>query len=472
MERATAMAIPAGRASGARAVLRWLRPLDNGPQEIRALDGLRAIAALSVVAFHTISGSQIEAVTPGLNPSVFWNYLRSGVHLFFVLSGFLLFMPYARAMLRGRPLPSARQFYRRRALRILPAYWVCLAVLVLLSLPVYLSASGAPNVLLHIALVHNFVPQYDMGIQGVFWTMAVEAQFYVLLPGLAWLLSKLVGDSRSLGRLLAGVVGLALAFVLIRELVGVLDVGTAPRPGWLSALLIGLNSSQGHFLETFATGMFCGTLYVAQQEGRLRRGVRQTAVQGARQSSSQGVRNSPLRPSLAWIGTAMVAGGLLLAWWLAEGVAANRTGITNACYACLNPGNQESVAGPLLIGVSYSAMVLGTLWGAGAVRWLFELAPLRFVGLISYSLYLWHLPLLQATEQHVGGLAPWLRLALIAGTAFVAALPLAYLSYQFVERPFLKLRHRGSADKPASLPIAVERRTDSPQELAAPVPRG
>lgn len=460
------MAIPAGRASHVRtrAVLRWLWPLDNGPQEIRALDGLRAIAALSVVVFHMTSGAQIEAVTPGLNPSVFWNYLRSGVHLFFVLSGFLLFMPYARAMLRGQPLPSARQFYRRRALRILPAYWVCLAVLVLLGLPVYLTASGAPNVLLHVALVHNFFPQYDMGIQGVFWTMAVEAQFYILLPGLAWLLSKLVGDSRSLGRLLAGIVGLALAFLLIRELVGVLDVGTAPRPGWLTALLIGLNSSQGHFLETFAAGMFCGTLYVAQQEGLLGR--------GARQSSSQGVRNTPLRPSLAWIGTAMVAGGLLLAWWLAEGVAANRTGITNACYACLNPGNQESVAGPLLIGVSYAAMVLGTLWGAGAIRWIFELAPLRFVGLISYSLYLWHLPLLQATEQRVGGLAPWQRLALIAGTAFFAALPLAYLSYQLVERPFLRLRHRSPGSAPARGPVATERRADTSQELAAPVARG
>ncbi len=63
--------------------------------------------------------------------SVPWNYAQTGVHLFFVLSGFLLFLPYARAMLQDRPLPTARRFYQRRALRILPAYWVCMIALVL-----------------------------------------------------------------------------------------------------------------------------------------------------------------------------------------------------------------------------------------------------------------------------------------------------------------------------------------------------
>jgi len=183
--------------------------------------------------------------------------------------------------------------------------------------------------------------------------------------------------------------------------------------------------------------MFCGALYVAHQEGLL--GKQERHARAAAHASGY---SDARRPTLAWTGTLLVVGGLLLAWWLAESVAGNRTGITNACYACLDPANQESVAGPLLIGVSYAAIVLGALWGARAIRWVFELAPLRFVGLISYSLYLWHLPLLEATERHVIRLAPWLRLSLIAGVALLGALPLAYLSYQLVERPFLKLRHR------------------------------
>ncbi len=91
--------------SGLAARLRILLPLDNGAQDIRALDGLRAVAALFIVAYHAI---RVEAETyasaQAIPPALY--FLQTGVHLFFVLSGFLLFLPYARAMLQGRPLPS------------------------------------------------------------------------------------------------------------------------------------------------------------------------------------------------------------------------------------------------------------------------------------------------------------------------------------------------------------------------------
>ncbi len=59
------------------------------------------------------------------------NYGRTGVHLFFVLSGFLLFLPYARWLFGMGQRPSAQLFYKRRVLRIGPAYWACLAILLL-----------------------------------------------------------------------------------------------------------------------------------------------------------------------------------------------------------------------------------------------------------------------------------------------------------------------------------------------------
>ncbi|MFI5273677.1 MAG: acyltransferase family protein [Ktedonobacterales bacterium] len=438
--------------SGGRASRRaWrgrLAPLPSGPREIRALDGLRALAALSVVAFHVISTSQVQQVTPGLSVSVIWNFLRTGVHLFFVLSGFLLFMPYARAILGGRPLPPARQFYRRRALRILPAYWVCLGVLVLLALPTYLTPSGLLNVGLHALLLHNFDPATDMGIQGVFWTMAVEAQFYVVLPLLALLLARTTGTRGSLPRLLLGIAALALGFVVVRELEGVVAahfaVLSGHAPGIVTLLLLATHGAQGHYLETFAAGMFCGTLYVAYQDGRLRnlRALRRT-------------------------GTALLLGGAALWLWLAEGVArpGYHTAIPNACYACVNPLDWTTAAGPLLIGASYGAIVLGVLWGASSVRAVFELAPLRFVGLISYSLYLWHLPLIEGiVGGHASGWAGWQRLLLGAGVVLFAALPLAYLSYTFVERPFLARRYRAPAPVSRTEPAR-------PDERVAPVAR-
>src|SRR5215831_20297932 len=117
---------PAGELRAAwRARARALLPLSSGPHEIRALDGLRAVAALNVLVYHAIRAITHQVSVFGLDLTFAWYYTQTGVHLFFVLSGFLLFLPCARAMLLARPLPSARQFYRRRALRILPAYYVC-----------------------------------------------------------------------------------------------------------------------------------------------------------------------------------------------------------------------------------------------------------------------------------------------------------------------------------------------------------
>jgi peptidoglycan/LPS O-acetylase OafA/YrhL len=83
-----------------------LLPLSSGSGEISALDGLRAIAALSVMLFHSYHLVSHHVDVAGQDITFLWNYGQSGVHLFFVLSGFLLFMPFARAMLNGRPLPQ------------------------------------------------------------------------------------------------------------------------------------------------------------------------------------------------------------------------------------------------------------------------------------------------------------------------------------------------------------------------------
>ena len=70
---------------------------DNSAQEIRALDGLRACAALSVVLFHVFLVSHASLTFLGPDGTLGWYYLMTGVHLFFVLSGLLLFLPFVRA---------------------------------------------------------------------------------------------------------------------------------------------------------------------------------------------------------------------------------------------------------------------------------------------------------------------------------------------------------------------------------------
>ena len=107
---------------------------DIGTSEIPELDGLRGCAVLMVVILHLQINMQVAGLHgfPGfLHDVAGFGYV--GVQLFFILSGFLLFGPYARALLEAPKYrwPSARQFYVRRARRILPLYYTAVTVCLL-----------------------------------------------------------------------------------------------------------------------------------------------------------------------------------------------------------------------------------------------------------------------------------------------------------------------------------------------------
>src|SRR5690349_12565701 len=99
---------------------------------LRSLEGARGAAALGVLAYHAAQLSNghgyLEAAT-----SRFW----LGVPLFFVLSGFLLFRPFAHATLHGLPAPSIRRYARHRVLRIFPAFWLAVSVSILMLPPYF-----------------------------------------------------------------------------------------------------------------------------------------------------------------------------------------------------------------------------------------------------------------------------------------------------------------------------------------------
>ena len=91
-----------------------------------ALDGFRALAAIGVLLAHVALLSGLNVRKPGLG-----HYLARadvGVSIFFLLSGFLLYRPFVAARLAGRPSMGLGAYARRRALRILPAYWVALTI--------------------------------------------------------------------------------------------------------------------------------------------------------------------------------------------------------------------------------------------------------------------------------------------------------------------------------------------------------
>src|SRR5437899_2546960 len=98
-------------------------PAGGAVRRLAALDGLRAVAAGSVLVYHCWLFSSPARLSWNLGPlTTFMQPLQAGVVLFFVLSGFLLYLPIARSIVGGGAKPSTRRYLRNRALRILPAY--------------------------------------------------------------------------------------------------------------------------------------------------------------------------------------------------------------------------------------------------------------------------------------------------------------------------------------------------------------
>jgi peptidoglycan/LPS O-acetylase OafA/YrhL len=157
-----------------------------------ALDGIRAIAALSVLAYHVASASG-DLFESGTN---WWllNGGQIGVPIFFTLSGLLLYRPWAASVLEARrDKPSTRTYFRKRALRILPAYW---AVVICFMLTVGFSHITDPGTWLSLlTLTHTYLvdPWWGSNLGprhlGQMWSLSVEVTWYVTLPATAAVLS-------------------------------------------------------------------------------------------------------------------------------------------------------------------------------------------------------------------------------------------------------------------------------------------
>ena len=149
-------------------------------------DALRAVAILAVVVHHVakLSGFRIGGTTHELTFLGTW-----GVDCFFVLTGFLLSGPFLRTIVDSAAVPSLKLFWRRRFLRIYPLYAVCLLV----STGDLALRGAAPtfgDLLAHATFTHNFFPSFMPSINGPLWTMALDAQFYLVLPLVAFIFAR------------------------------------------------------------------------------------------------------------------------------------------------------------------------------------------------------------------------------------------------------------------------------------------
>ena len=156
-----------------------------------AADRLRVLAAWAVGAFHIWQQSWYSGAAPA-----HWQRAGSiGVDLLVMLSAFCLFLPWANARQRGEPLPSCRpaDFYRRRAVRLLPAYYANLLASFLIALKRHgWSRALGLDLAAHLTLTQQLFPRSYIGtlLNGVTWTLTVFALFYLVFPLLAPLCAR------------------------------------------------------------------------------------------------------------------------------------------------------------------------------------------------------------------------------------------------------------------------------------------
>lgn len=155
-----------------------------------AADLLRVVAAWAVATFHIWQQSWFSL------GSDHWQRAGSiGVDLLVMLSAFCLFLPWANARQRGEPLPNCRpaDFYRRRAARLLPAYYANLLASFLIALKRHgWSRALGLDLAAHLTLTQQLFPRSYIGtlLNGVTWTLTVFALFYLVFPLLAPLCAK------------------------------------------------------------------------------------------------------------------------------------------------------------------------------------------------------------------------------------------------------------------------------------------
>jgi peptidoglycan/LPS O-acetylase OafA/YrhL len=358
-----------------------------------AVESLRALAALAVLEGHVFGQSRGYGV--GAYATVVDRALLGGgmgVYLFFAMTGYLLYRPFARRDLAGgRPIRYGR-YAANRAVRILPLYWTVLVVYVV----VFDHGGTLTTWWRSLLLVENVFPATLARVDGVMWSLCVEVQFYVLLPMLAWAIARVARGSAR--RAAGAIVVLGVAAELVR-LVTVTLPG-APAARWQYSLP-----------STFV--FFTGGLLLA---------VVHTAWGERRPSWVRGI----LAHSDAWL-VAGVAVWLVVVWHYDLDVLLVPAGLLVVGSAVL----------PLRDGV-----------GRGVLRW----RPLAVLGVASYSLYLWHFVLV----VHLGEQPwmPHGYLALLA-IMLPASILVALVSYRVVEAPFLRLRRSWSTPLAVTVPVAA-----------------
>jgi peptidoglycan/LPS O-acetylase OafA/YrhL len=347
-------------------------------RHIPTLDGWRAVAVLAVVFYHSLHH--------GLTPGTIWFHLATRAHLgvdvFFAISGFLICGKLLDELRRTGTI-SLTHFYIRRCFRILPPVLLYLLVLALLTACGWLNT--APwEFASTLFFVRNYFPVFHGGEVGVFtaqfWSLAVEEHFYLLWPGVLLLIGPRIRRIASVAVLLA------LAIFAWRTI----DAAN----GWLIPYGSNVDSKTDTRLDALLWGCLAAVVYpklVRALEGFDKRHLR----------------------GLLWLPLLVLAGMVILA---------KPFMLRSLCEAILFPS--------LLLS---TALAPGSWLGR-----LLELPAIRWIGRMSYSIYIWQELVMFSAKPAYSPLHHLEYFPINLATILLTACA----SYYLVERPMIRLGHR------------------------------
>lgn len=384
----------------------------------RSLDGLRGLAVVTVIGFHLYRFAVIGWTAGGADVPV-WAWPvgvgQFGVDVFFVLSGFLVVRSWAALRRRQPGWSGVREFFRRRAARIFPAFLVAVAVLTPLAAPELLAPSRWGDLLLLASTQGYWKAGLVHEVNAVFWSLTPEVDFYLLVPLVALLLAA--------GRRWT-VLAVSLAVSVAWQGWGHGDVP--------AGVILGR-------VDQFVAGAVVATLFAAHVAGR-----RHPVVDLVR------------RPRAGWV---MAAGIVALGTVLGAALGPVPTG---RWMAFVHPAASLLFAGIIL-----------RLAVDDRPSWLGHTA-FRYPGMVSYGVYLWHYRVLSlgfaVTGTAPGDGTPALAVVVLSLVLVAAAIAVGTASYLLVERPFLRRRHVAAASGPAG--PAGEGQPDEERRRPAPAPVG
>ena len=377
----------------------------SGISRLVGLDGLRAIAAFAVF-FHHVGFHSGRTYDGAIGRYI--GRLDIGVPIFFVLSGFLLFRPIAAAVIDERPLRPTAEYLWRRFMRIYPAFWAALLLIVLFTNEDLGLADGITTSLLS----HIYWTDHVVGPIPQAWSLATEVSFYLILPLFArflipWLADR--GRPQRRNALFVFVAGCYLLSVFFRIcMLGLDNQWSVDALLWLPGMF-----------DYFAIGMALAVARVGFEHGSVQR-----------------VRLERLAAPAGW-------------WWIGAAllfyVVSQRMGLALGLDVASWP---REIGRQFVYGAIGFALLFPLVFGTDRrsyVRRFVASRPMDWLGKISYSIYLWHMVFI---------VHPWGPMTDIFGevklfdtnywhlciVAFIPMFVVSVASYYLVERLGLRMQ--------------------------------